>query len=229
MFPRTIRSRVSKTAITAAITSLLVLDKEDEEIESANYIKNKENFLVSALQSVCQKASCDAATTEKRGIRSFFGRQMETIRRMQQAETKNNTLESSYQLQKTAIGEGAFGQVFLAKNRRTGESVAVKKIWKEFTNREDCQREMNALLHIRKFGGHPHICSLKENFDEPQHYALVLDLINGGELFDRLVENGAYSELDASRLIREVASAIDFLHGIGIVHGDVCIRECIQN
>ena len=99
--------------------------------------------------------------------------------------------------------------------------MAIKKIWKEFTNRQDCQREMSALLHIKEHGGHPHICSLHENFDEAQHYALVLDLINGGELFDRLVENGAYSELDASRLMREVVSAINFLHGIGLVHGDV--------
>eukprot|EP00980_Cylindrotheca_fusiformis_P031710 scaffold26835_cov98-Cylindrotheca_fusiformis.AAC.1 len=144
------------------------------------------------------------------------------MRRMKEAETKDKSLESIYQLdKKTPLGEGAFGQVFLGIHRTTGEKVAVKKIWKEFTDREDCQREMNALLHIRAHGGHPHICSLRENFDEKEHYALVLDLINGGELFDRLVENGAYSELDASRLMREVASAMNFLHGIGVVHGDL--------
>ena len=46
----------------------------------------------------------------------------------------------------------------------------------------------------------------------------MLDYIDGGELFDHLIEMGAYSEHDASRLVREVASALSFLHGIGVVH-----------
>lgn len=40
-------------------------------------------------------------------------------------------------------------------------------------------------------------------------------------MFDRLIEQGAYSEADAARLVREVGSALAFLHGIGIVHGDL--------
>ncbi|CAJ1959962.1 unnamed protein product [Cylindrotheca closterium] len=166
-------------------------------------------------------AQCDAATSQPSS--SLFSKGLSSIlRRMHQSETKDTSLESIYKIKsKTPIGEGAFGQVFLGSHKQTGEQVAIKKIWKEFTNRQDCQREMSALLHIKEHGGHPHICSLHENFDEAQHYALILDLINGGELFDRLVENGAYSELDASRLMREVVSAINFLHGIGLVHGDL--------
>ena len=40
-------------------------------------------------------------------------------------------------------------------------------------------------------------------------------------MFDHLVDNGAYSEADAARLIREVASAVAFLHGIDVVHADL--------
>ena len=43
--------------------------------------------------------------------------------------------------------------------------------------------------------------------------------ISGGEMFDHLIRSGPYSEEDAARLIREVASALNFLHGIGFVHG----------
>jgi len=50
---------------------------------------------------------------------------------------------------------------------------------------------------------------------------LILDLVEGGEMFDHLVDHGAYSEADAARLVREVASALDFLHGIGVVHNDI--------
>jgi serine/threonine protein kinase len=62
---------------------------------------------------------------------------------------------------------------------------------------------------------------LKENFDEGGYYYLVLDLVRGGEVFDRLIEDGAYSEADAARLVREVGSALAFIHGIGLVHGDL--------
>lgn len=80
---------------------------------------------------------------------------------------------------------------------------------------------MNALLQIRAHGGHPNICMLRENFDEDDDYLLVLDLVMGKEMFDHLIEHGAYSEADASRLVRQVASALDFIHGVGVVHADL--------
>jgi len=119
------------------------------------------------------------------------------------------------------LGEGSFGTVYSAIDRKSGEKVAVKKIPKKFTDDVGFQREMDALLHVRDAGGHPNICALRENFEEGRHYFLALDLISGGEMFDHLVKMGAYSEADASRLIREIASALAFLHGIGVVHGDM--------
>lgn len=220
------------TVTTQQLDDTLLASQEDQQQEreesttdtptkSIDLAVYAQRLLLTANQHHSAVVQCD--TKAANSGPSFFARRLQTLRRMREVETKDAALESIYKIQKTPLGEGAFGQVFLGKHRQTGDRVAVKKIWKEFTNREDCQREMNALLHIRAHGGHPHICSLRENFDEAEHFALVLDLINGGELFDRLVENGAYSELDASRLMREVASAINFLHGIGVVHGDVRI------
>lgn len=83
---------------------------------------------------------------------------------------------------------------------------------------------MDALLHIRSHGGHPNICMLRENFDEEDDYLLVLDLVDGGEIFEHLIKHGAYSEADASRLLRQVASALDFIHGIGVVHAGIILR-----
>ena len=50
---------------------------------------------------------------------------------------------------------------------------------------------------------------------------MILDFIHGDELFDHLCTHGAYSEADAARLLCDVASALAFLHGIGIVHTDL--------
>jgi serine/threonine protein kinase len=51
-------------------------------------------------------------------------------------------------------------------------------------------------------------------YEDYSHFYLVMDLISGGELFDHLSHDGAYSEADAARLIFEIASALAFLHGM---------------
>ena len=146
-----------------------------------------------------------------------------TMRIMSSKATQNRTLSSLYDIDwnQQPIGEGAFGHVLLGTHKSSGERVAIKRIPKKLASSEDFQREMEALLRIQKWGGHPHICALREHFDEGGYYYLILDLVEGGEMFDHLVNHGAYSEADAARLVREVASALDFLHGIGVVHNDI--------
>ena len=145
-----------------------------------------------------------------------------TIQRMNENATKA-TVRSKYDIQfHNPLGEGGFGAVYIGTNRKTQEKVAIKQIDKKLTDSISFQREMNAFLHIKQRGiSHPNICGLHENFEEDNSYYLVLDLVQGGEMFDHLCKNGAYSEADAARLVREVTSALSFLHGIGCVHGDM--------
>ena len=144
-----------------------------------------------------------------------------TSKRMEKEKSRRSFFEIYEVKFDDPLGSGAYGDVYLCRERNTGEACALKKIPKEFTEDAEFQREMDALLHIRAHGGHPNICMLRENFDEEDDYLLVLDLLDGGEMFDHLIKHGAYSEADASRLIRQVASALDFLHGIGVVHADL--------
>jgi len=50
---------------------------------------------------------------------------------------------------------------------------------------------------------------------------IVLELVSGGELFDRIIAKGHYSEKDAAHLIHEVVCAIGYLHEVGVVHRDL--------
>eukprot|EP00985_Skeletonema_marinoi_P002396 scaffold1003_cov103-Skeletonema_marinoi.AAC.1 len=144
-----------------------------------------------------------------------------TSKRMSQ-EAVTRSFFSLYEVDfDNPLGSGAYGDVYLCRDRATGEKYALKKIPKEYTQNAEFQREMNALLHLRANGGHPNICMLKANFDEEDDYLLVFDLVDGGEMFYHLIQHGAYSEADASRLVRQVASALDFCHGIGVVHADL--------
>jgi serine/threonine protein kinase len=97
----------------------------------------------------------------------------------------------------------------------------LKKISKRYTNFSTFKTETDALLRIYDNGGHPNISGLKDMYEDYSHFYLVMDLVSGGEMFDHLSNDGAYSEADAARLIHEVASAMAFLHGVGVVHADL--------
>lgn len=58
-------------------------------------------------------------------------------------------------------------------------------------------------------------------YEDYNHFYLILDLVSGGEMFDHLIQYGAYSEADAARLMRELASALAFIHGVGVIHADL--------
>jgi len=190
---------------------------------------HNDNFTLPCQRRCCR---CEASSSSKdnsddlsahRQRRLINIQRSRTLRILTSKATSDRSLSSLYSVDwnQVPIGEGAFGHVLVATSRQNGERVALKRIPKKLASREDFQREMEALLRIQKWGGHPHICALREHFDEGGHYYLILDLVEGGEMFDHLVNHGAFSEADAARLVREVASALDFLHGIGVVHNDV--------
>lgn len=62
---------------------------------------------------------------------------------------------------------------------------------------------------------------MREIFEDESFYYLVLELVSGGELFEHLIRNGAYSEQTAAALLRDLAAALRFVHRKGIVHADV--------
>ena len=68
---------------------------------------------------------------------------------------------------------------------------------------------------------HPNVIKLYEIYDEPKKMHLVMELVTGGELFDRIVKEGQYTEKDAAKTIGSMASALGYLHAKNIVHRDL--------
>ncbi|KAI6234678.1 Protein kinase domain-containing protein [Aphelenchoides fujianensis] len=69
---------------------------------------------------------------------------------------------------------------------------------------------------------HPNIVQLYDTFEDRGAYVyLVMELVTGGELFDRIVQKGSYTERDASNLIKQVLEAVSFMHNNGVVHRDL--------
>lgn len=159
----------------------------------------------------------------------FLTRQ-QTVEYMDRTAKPSNALHQKYIIEHDALlGVGSFGAVSRATCRQTGQVVAIKKLPKESTSDAAVQRELQALLAIRQAGGHPSLTALREHFVDPDHdsYYLVMDLVAGGELFDALCRNGPLSEADAARFTRQVASALNFLHSLGLVHADLKPENCM--
>jgi calcium/calmodulin-dependent protein kinase I len=74
---------------------------------------------------------------------------------------------------------------------------------------------------MQMLNGHPNFVTLYDFFDEETHFYLVLELITGGELFDRICEKERYTEREARACIVQLAAAIQFAHARGVVHRDL--------
>uniref|UniRef100_A0A8D0BGK9 Calcium/calmodulin-dependent protein kinase type 1G n=1 Tax=Salvator merianae TaxID=96440 RepID=A0A8D0BGK9_SALMN len=117
-----------------------------------------------------------------------------------------------------ALGSGAFSEVFLVKHRITGKLFALKCIKKSPATRDsNLENEIAVLKKIK----HDNIVTLEDIYESTTHYYLVMQLVSGGELFDRILERGVYTEKDASIVIKQVLQAVQYLHGNGIVHRDL--------
>jgi len=116
------------------------------------------------------------------------------------------------------LGSGNFAEVKRATRKSDGAQVAVKIIDKAKAGTLDTiEEEIDIMGRIN----HPHVVQLFEVIDESKKINLVMELVTGGELFDRIVERGSYTEADAAKCIREITEAISHLHANGICHRDL--------
>jgi len=122
---------------------------------------------------------------------------------------------------KDELGKGAFSVVFLAVNKKTGEKVAVKTIDKKAASTVQDQNRLKTEVEILKKVSHPNIVCLKDMFETSEKLYLIMELVTGGELFDKIVEKGQYSEKDASVIVKNLISAVEYLHSASIAHRDL--------
>eukprot|EP01026_Neomeris_dumetosa_P039070 TRINITY_DN31_c9_g1_i4.p1 TRINITY_DN31_c9_g1~~TRINITY_DN31_c9_g1_i4.p1 ORF type:complete len:498 (-),score=83.19 TRINITY_DN31_c9_g1_i4:347-1840(-) len=120
------------------------------------------------------------------------------------------------------LGRGQFGVTRLATDKKTDEKLACKTISKrKLMNEddfEDVRREVQIMHHL---AGHPNIVTLKGAYEDRYNVHLVMELCSGGELFDRIVDRGHYSEKSAAELIRIMVSVVAHCHSMNVFHRDL--------
>ena len=122
------------------------------------------------------------------------------------------------------IGKGANGKVYEVQNKKTKDIRACKFLPKSNIKESDLQkfrREIKILIKT----DHPNIIKLYEVFETNKYLYLIMERCNGGELFDKIINNigsgKMYSEKIAANLLLQIMSAIDYCHKNGICHRDL--------
>ncbi|KAJ3681032.1 hypothetical protein LUZ60_015521 [Juncus effusus] len=120
------------------------------------------------------------------------------------------------------LGRGQFGITHLCTHKVTGEKLACKTISKRKLSSkediEDVRREVQIMYHL---SGQPNIVELKGAYEDKQNVHLVMELCAGGELFDRIIAKGHYTEKGAANLLRTIVQIIHTCHSMGVIHRDL--------
>jgi serine/threonine protein kinase, bacterial len=131
-----------------------------------------------------------------------------------------NVGEGRYELE-AELARGAMGTVWRALDTCRGDRVAVKLLrpgtaaQPELVDRFLTEAELLADLD------HPSIVRVRDLVPAYGGYALVLELVHGADLRQRLRSDGTLPPAVAAEVVAQVADALAYLHGLGIVHGDV--------
>ncbi|XP_027363369.1 calcium-dependent protein kinase 4 isoform X2 [Abrus precatorius] len=120
------------------------------------------------------------------------------------------------------LGQGQFGTTYLCTHKGTGKLYACKSIPKRKLlcqeDYDDVWREIQIMHHLSE---HPNVVQIQGTYEDSVFVHLVMELCAGGELFDRIIQKGHYSEREAAKLIRTIVGVVEACHSLGVMHRDL--------
>ncbi|KAK4600081.1 hypothetical protein RGQ29_009945 [Quercus rubra] len=130
-------------------------------------------------------------------------------------------INSLYVIEKE-LGRGQFGVTYLCTEKATGRKYACKSILrKKFVNSKDIEDMKREILILQHVTGQPNIVEFKGAYEDKQNLHLVMELCTGGELFDRIINKGTYSEREAASIGRQIVNVVHVCHFMGVMHRDL--------
>ena len=132
-----------------------------------------------------------------------------------------NDLEDDFAILKE-IGSGNYAKVYLAQDVHELKEYAVKSInksaiWSSSRSTAALISEINVMKKLH----HPFLVTLHKVYENDKFVHLILDYVPGGDLFHRIVERNIFDEKTASRFMKNLLEAVDYMHSLNIVHRDL--------
>ncbi|XP_039779800.1 calcium-dependent protein kinase 6-like [Panicum virgatum] len=120
------------------------------------------------------------------------------------------------------LGQGQFGTTYLCTELATGTALACKSIAKRKLltpeDVDDVRREIQIMHHL---AGHESVVTIKGAYEDALYVHIVMELCEGGELFDRIVDRGYFSERKAAEIARVIVGVVEACHSLGVMHRDL--------
>jgi len=132
-------------------------------------------------------------------------------------KSRPGKVEEYYEI-KGELGRGGMSIVREGIDKKSGERWALKDIDKSIV---DDLAVLQREIDIMKKLSHKNVLQLREVFESNDKICLVTELVNGGELFEKIVEVGSYTEPDAANIVRQVVEGVAYLHANGVAHRDL--------
>ncbi|XP_051137044.1 CBL-interacting serine/threonine-protein kinase 1 [Andrographis paniculata] len=125
------------------------------------------------------------------------------------------------------LGEGNFGKVKYAKNSESGQPFAIKILEKyrilDLKITEQIKREIATLKLLK----HPNVVRLYEVLASKTKIYMVLEYVNGGELFERIASKGKFVEAEARGLFQQLIDGVSYCHSKGVFHRDLKLENVL--
>ena len=119
------------------------------------------------------------------------------------------------------IGRGAFGEVHVCREKKTGKIYAIKKIKKNILIiKNQIRHVLNEQILMSKASS-PWIVELKASFQEDEYLYLVMEYLPGGDLMNLLIQKDILTEKEAKFYISELILAIESIHNLDCIHRDI--------
>ena len=128
------------------------------------------------------------------------------------------------------LGSGSFATVYLVKHNISGTIRAMKAIKKtsdedEENNEYEIINEINILMKM----DHPNIVKIFEFYNSDTTYYLITEYCEGGSLFDLIIKNGPFTEIQASYIMHQIFSVVNYCHKMKIIHRDLKPENILIN
>lgn len=119
------------------------------------------------------------------------------------------------------LGKGKFGNVYLAREKRSKYIVALKVIFKHQVQKAGCEHQLRREIEIQSHLRHPNILRLYGYFYDDSRVYMILEYASKGELYNALKAVGKFDDVQAATYIYQLADALSYCHSKKVIHRDI--------